>query len=381
MRVVLAVMQFTLACLSTGCGGPRTLAVAPAPVMEAAPEDIDVTLFLIGDAGAPAPREPVLEALRSAVAHARSPVIVFLGDNIYPRGMPSRGGRDRADAERRLNAQLAIPRSTGARAIFIPGNHDWGQGLEGWDNIRRQETFIAAATDAQSVLLPGGGCPGPAAVDLGNTVRLVVLDTQWWLHEGPRPVHPTSKCAADSPSEVTDLLRRVTGESDGRVVILVGHHPLRTGGPHGGHFGFRDHVFPLRELKSWLWLPLPVLGSAYPVARRNGITNQDVSSAAYERMIHVLDSTLADAPALVYASGHEHSQQVLGGTAARYLLVSGAGYYGHLSRLDTMDRSYFAQPASGFMRLEVLHDRRARLAVTAVDAAAQASDVFSMWLQ
>jgi hypothetical protein len=124
-----------------------------------------------------------------------------------------------------------------------------------------------------------------------------------------------------------------------------------------------------------------VIGSAYPIARRNGITNQDVSSAAYGRLIHVLDSTLADAPALIYASGHEHSLQVLGGTAARYLLVSGGGYYGHLSPLTTIDNAYFAQVASGFMRVEVLRDHRTRLAVTVVDHAAQTTDAFAMWLQ
>jgi hypothetical protein len=381
VREIVVILMVTLASLAGGCATPRTIAVPAAPVPPAAPEAIDVTLFLIGDAGAPSSPEPVLEALRREVQRARSPVIIYLGDNIYPRGMPASEAPDRADAERRVNAQLAVPRSTGARAIFIPGNHDWGQGLEGWDNIKRQEEFINASRDARSVLLPGGGCPGPAVVDLGTTVRLVILDTQWWLHEGPRPLHPTSACPADSPGEVTDALRRVITESHGRVVILAGHHPLRTGGPHGGHFGFRHHVFPLRELKSWLWLPLPIIGSAYPIARRNGITNQDLSSTAYGRMVHMLDSTLADAPALVYASGHEHSQQVLGGTAARYLLVTGGGYYGHLSQLTTMDRSYFAQLASGFMRLEVLHDRRARLAVTVVDAATRATDAFALWLQ
>jgi len=42
-------------------------------------------------------------------------------------------------------------------------------------------------------MLPVGGCPGPTVVDLGEVVRLVALDSQWWLQDGPKP-GPTSSC-------------------------------------------------------------------------------------------------------------------------------------------------------------------------------------------
>jgi len=78
---------------------------------------VDVTLFFIGDAGAPAAppdSEPVLVALRAAVATAPRPVVVFLGDNVYPRGLPDSADAGRPEAERRLGAQLAVLRASGA---------------------------------------------------------------------------------------------------------------------------------------------------------------------------------------------------------------------------------------------------------------------------
>lgn len=368
-----------------GSGGRASAAGAPSPVPEAPAAEIDVTLFLIGDAGAPAAppdSEPVLAALRAAAAAAPGPVVVFLGDNLYPRGMPDSTAPDRPEAERRLNEQLRVPRASGARAIFVPGNHDWdSHGDDGWETVRRQEAFIAAAEGARSVVSPGGGCPGPAVVDLGSAVRLVVLDTQWWLHAGPKPENPTSSCPADSPAEVIDSLRAAVRGAAGRVVVVVAHHPLESGGPHGGHFGWQEHVFPLRAVKSWLWLPLPLIGSVYPLARQSGASSQDLPSAAYRRMRAAVDSALAPARPLVYAAGHDHNLQVIGGTSARYLLVSGAGTYGNLSRVTALDSTRFARVASGFMRLEVLRDRRARLAVTVVDAAGRATEAFALWLQ
>jgi hypothetical protein len=368
-----------------GCGTGGRAGAAGAPVSRAPPEQIDVTLFLIGDAGAPAAppdSEPVLAALRAAATAAPHPVVVFLGDNLYPRGMPDSTAPDRLDAERRLNEQLRVPRATGGRAIFVPGNHDWDrQGADGWAAVRREEAFIAAARDGRSVLLPGGGCPGPAVVDLGTVVRLVALDTQWWLHDGPKPEDPASPCPTDSPSEVIDALRAAVRGADGRVIVVVAHHPLESGGPHGGHFGWQEHLFPLRAVKSWLWLPLPLVGSAYPLARASGISNQDAPSGVYRRMRAAVDSALLPSRPLVYAAGHDHGLQVIGGTSTRYLLVSGAGTYGHLSRVTALDSTRFARLASGFMRIEVLRDRRARLAVTVVDESGRATEAFALWLQ
>src|SRR5205823_13225770 len=151
------------------------------------------------------------------------------------------------------------------------------------DAIRRQERFVAARGDTRVTFLPGGGCPGPAVVDVGDRVRLVALDTQWWLQDGPKPQDPVSSCPTDSEREVIESLRAALGTAGRRAVVVVGHHPLLSGGPHGGHFGWRDHVFPLRGLKSWLWLPLPLIGSAYPITRESGILSQDAPSPAYRR--------------------------------------------------------------------------------------------------
>jgi hypothetical protein len=352
---------------------------APAPAAEA----IETSLFLIGDAGhADRPDHPVVSALRDAASgNPGRSHLLFLGDNAYPDGLPEKDSSGRAAAELRLNTQIDAARASGAATIFIPGNHDWAKARrEGWDQVRREADYVIERGGQGVRFLPEGGCPGPAVVDAGRSVRLVLLDTQWWLHEFAKPVHPTSSCPADSEEEVLGALRDAVRGAAGRHVFVVGHHPLASGGPHGGYFRLVDHLFPLRDLRKWLWLPLPIVGSAYPLARQNGISEQDLSSRAYRHMRDSLESVFRDTPPLAFLAGHDHGLQVLAGTGVRYVLVSGSGSYDHNNAVRKLERTRYASDRPGFMRVDVLRDGRVRLGVLLVDGEGRTTEAFAMWL-
>ena len=333
-------------------------------IEEAAPADIETTLFLIGDAGEPDPRQPrggvPLESLtvQASAAPLRS-VIVFLGDNVYPDGIPEEGVAEYADARRRLEAQvLAVP--PGARGIFIPGNHDWASELPyGLFSVRRQEQLIAATARGRDLrMLPGDGCPGPETVDIGR-LRLIALDTQWWLHDYIVRDSLT-RCAPTTMGEVTALLRRqVVAPGERRVVIVAAHHPLMTGGEHGGYCGVTG---PFRRFAG---------------------RPQDVMSGANRRMRDSIESAMSAAPPLAYAAGHDHSLQVLyGGENVKFILVSGAGSPSKVSCAVRLRESYYTSPhRSGFMRLDILRERGVLLRVYRFSAAGSGGVAYSLWLE
>ena len=176
-------------------------------------------------------------------------------------------------------------------------------------------------------------------------------------------------------------LRDAVRGAAGRHVFVVGHHPLASGGPHGGHFPVVDHLFPLREFRKWLWLPLPIVGSAYPLARQNGISTQDLSSSAYRHLRDSLESVFRDAPPLAFLSGHDHGLQVLSGCGVRHVLVSGSGSYDHNNAVKRLDSTRYASARPGFMRVDVLGDGRVRLGVLTVQADGRATEAFAAWLE
>jgi len=384
-RIALVVLPFTAAVvaliLSTSGGCSHVIPRKLNPV--AAFATVETRLIILGDAGAPAvPKDPVLEAARKEAA--RDPehtTLLFLGDNVYPRGLVVEGDPYRAEMERRLDAQVAVARDSGARAIFAPGNHDWDAwGPGGWAAIKRQGAFIAEKGGGKAELAPEQGCPGPAVRDVGTRLRLVLLDTQWWLHAFDKP-RQGSSCPADTEAEVLDALAAAISSAEGRFVLVAAHHPLATGGAHGGYFGWREHIFPLRSSRSWLWIPLPGLGSVYPWARRSGISDQDLGGARNRKMREAFEGVFSKAPPLIYAAGHDHNLQVIAGKDAKYLLVSGAGYYGHVSRTVWTKETLFAREASGYMTLEIEAAGPPRLGVTTVDAAGKTNEAWAAALQ
>ena len=341
-------------------------------------DEVDSSLILIGDAGAPARgSEPVLERL--TLEARRVPgrtVVLFLGDNVYPDGLPPESAPSRAEAEDLLRQQARAAINGGASVLFVPGNHDHRIG--GVEGVRREERFLARLGDPLVRLLPEDAAPGPVAVPLGCKALLVLLDSQQWIDRvaaSPEDDAPTR--------ELAELLH----DTGGRHLVVASHHPLVSHGAHGGFFDWRAHLFPLTEWRSYLWVPLPVVGSLlYALPRMWGISEQDLSHAANRRFQERLRWAFAETPPLVYAAGHEHGLQVFreslgprASTAQTWLLVSGAGSVSRPDPISSGADTLLASPFPGFMRVDFLKSGRVRCEVIEVRCAPGAAPIV-WWL-
>ena len=93
-------------------------------------DSVSQRVFLIGDAGELlAKTHPVVDWLERHVNwDDEKNVAVYLGDNIYPYGLPMEGEGDYKGAKEVLDYQIDLVKGKKGKAFFIQGNHDWKNG-------------------------------------------------------------------------------------------------------------------------------------------------------------------------------------------------------------------------------------------------------------
>ena len=336
-----ALLGLAAGLLAAGCVTNKPPYYAPAVKEWAAtaPPDtseLEFTAFLIGDAGSPEPDEPIIQLLRKQI-HESSAIdrsaVVYLGDNIYPVGMPDEGAATRKEMERRMNTQLDILKGYRGERYVIPGNHDWGQGTpDGFRRNANQEAYVEKYLREQDSLLvlggdtyvPSNGCPGPFEVRVAGSVVLIAINSQWFLHQHEKPYGKNNACDVADEAEFFSRLDDILAKHKGQHILVTAHHPILSAGIHGGYFTLADHLFPLAIVNKWALLPLPIIGSVYPFARKYGGVSQDIAYPAYQDYKNGLEALFRKYPNVVYATGHEHNIQYLKGPNYHHI-VSGSG--------------------------------------------------------
>jgi hypothetical protein len=315
-------------------------------------DSVVVRFFLLGDAGElKSGKIPVLDWLSGKVNwDDEKNIAVFIGDNIYPDGLPDEGDPDFDYTKKVIDYELGLVQGKKGRAFFVPGNHDWKGGkIGGWERIMNQVNYINALQAPNIQAWPLNGCPGPIPIEINEKVVLVMMDSQWFLHIHDKP-GAESACEARTIDEFTSQLNEIVATHQNQLLILVMHHPMYTYGVHGGAYGLKQHIFPFADAIKGLYIPLPGLGSVYPIARGLFGSLQDTYHPLYRNMINEIEQVLKKHPNPVTVAGHEHSMQLIIKDSIPHIVSGSAA---KLTRLREGKNSLFAKLDYGFAMLEV----------------------------
>ncbi|MGQ0828030.1 MAG: metallophosphoesterase [Bacteroidota bacterium] len=306
------------------------------------------SVYLIGDAGESEVSGKALLMLQKELFSHPNSAVIFLGDNVYPEGLKTNNKIDAAH----LESQLLILKEYKGQIYFIPGNHDWeAQKPNGLQTLKNQEEYVMnylrsnsdAANKNASTFLPQNGLPGPESVLLNDHLRLIIIDTQWFLHLFKKNKVGTKINTQNLFYSKLDSILQFAKQNREQVIIAA-HHPLFTNGQHS------RHKQPLRFLINYT--PFKLFG----LMGLNRLFSQDIVQPRYKKMRKKMLHSFDRYDNIIYASGHEHNLQCFKNGSNKYI-VSGAGSkLRSLRKKKVFDPIFQDDTKTGFIKVEYAAD-------------------------
>lgn len=278
------------------------------------------TFYLVGDAGNLDRDEAFhnMNILKDSLSKASAnSTLLFLGDNIYPVGMPKKDDKNRPLAEKKMDNQISLATNFAGKTIFIPGNHDWyNNGIKG---LKREEDYVVEKLNDKSAFSPRNGCPIETR-KINKKLTLILIDTEWVLADWSKNPGINEKCDLKTREDFYTEFEDQLNKNQNKTIVVATHHPLITHGSHGGFYSWEKQLFPLENKIS-----LPILATGINLIRSTGgITHQDISNQNYKNLADRLKTLIGGRKNVVVVSGHDHNLQYIEQGDIRQI-VSGAG--------------------------------------------------------
>ncbi|AKQ47539.1 hypothetical protein TH63_07005 [Rufibacter radiotolerans] len=320
-------------------------------------EDRVHSIALVGDLGKAGPlgEDGVMDTIAFWMQEAgQDSTIIFLGDNIYPNGVPPEGSFKRTAALQKLQHQLDLLKTYPGKAIYLSGNHDWNKGRkDGYDYVLRQEKIITEQLGDPTAYLPPAGSLGPVTVEVNDQFLIVVINTQWWVQAGFKPLDSGNGSKYSNPKEFFPALEAVLEANENRFILLAAHHPMYSNALHGGKFTVKQQLFPLTFIHKKAYVPLPIMGSLFRIYRKYIGAHEDMSFPPFKKFRKRLLKVFNKHQAIFYVAGHDHNLQYFK-VKGNHFAVSGSG--SKTNFVAKGGKASFSHESKGFMVLDQYKD-------------------------
>lgn len=315
-------------------------------------KEIEHSFFLIGDAGYSGFGESskALKVFKTELEKAdKNSTAIFLGDNIYPKGLPKESAKDYELAKHRIEVQIEAAKNFKGETVFIPGNHDWYSGVSG---LKEQEKIVEKALGKDS-FLPEDGCPIDK-IHISKDIELIIIDTHWYITNWNAQPTINDDCEIKTRQKFLDEFSNLIKKARGKTTVVALHHPMYTNGAHGGQYSFADHMSPI-----------PILGTLKNILRKTtGVSHADLQNPFYNELKRRLVTIAQENKKVVFVSGHEHNLQYLIEDNL-HQIVSGSG--SKVTPVRNIGSGKFGYGTPGYAKLDVYKDGSSHVTFYSVD--------------
>ncbi|MCX6297234.1 MAG: metallophosphoesterase [Bacteroidetes bacterium] len=309
-----------------------------------AQDRIPYSVFLVGDAGEDTIPGGALLMLKQELIAQPNSAVIFLGDNVYPSGLY----KNNKVSTLHLESQLQVLKEYRGQAFFIPGNHDWNaQGRKGLRMLKDQELYVGdylrtktlVSNKENATFLPVNGLPGPETVMLQDNLRLVIIDTQWFLHLYKKNYNGSKKKTKEIFYKRLDSILTFSKVNNEQVIITA-HHPMYSNGQHS------RSKQPQRFLLNYT--PFKLIG----LLGANRLYSEDMQQPTYKRMRKKILVIFKKYDNIIYVSGHDHNLQCFREDGNRYIVSGSGSKRSKLLKRKKFESVFQDDSKTGFIKLE-----------------------------
>ncbi|MFI5219940.1 MAG: hypothetical protein ACHQNT_10665, partial [Bacteroidia bacterium] len=293
----------------------------------------------------------VLSMLQNHIEKAdTNHTVVFLSDHIYDNGLPEENDANRKAAEKKIDSRLEYLLNDKGKILFISGDHDIiKEKKKRKETALRTKSYVENKLGKKNIFLPEDGCPGPAELHVTDDLVLIPINTQWWMVDKDER---NNDCEIKEEADWVNAIKDIADNNQRKNILVLGHHPMLNAGNHGGYFSVKQHIFPFTDLHRSLYIPLPVIGSLYPLYRAGIGTKYDLAYPRFKQERKNLVAATQGYSNIVYASDHDHNFQYFKYDKQDLIVTNSSADLDWVGKR----RAYFTYSHMGFVKLYYLQN-------------------------
>ncbi|WP_157893274.1 metallophosphoesterase family protein [Salegentibacter sediminis] len=260
----------------------------------------------------------ILKQINEASQSDKEASVVIVG-NITPKGGYPPKKKDRKETEDFLKERLMKPlEGFNGNIIYTPGVNEWNK--EGHQNLDDMESFLQDNSEAE--FWPNDGCPIEGE-DLNDDVRLVMVDSQWFLEEWDNHPYINDKCEIKTREQFFIEFKDELKDEQGKTIIVSIHHPVMSNTRHG----FINKIA--------------------------GFTEQSYQNPLRQELRNRLETLSRQFEDVIFVSGNDRNLQYIEDDNTPQII---SGALGKLQRSKPEGDKDFASKKTGFVKLNVYKD-------------------------